>query len=106
MAKFLIKGSYTAEGTKGLIKEGGTGRRAAVQKALESLGGKLDSMYFAYGADDVIVICDIPDPISGLALSLAANAAGAVRISTTPLISVEDVDAACKKTVNYRPAGS
>lgn len=106
MAKFLIQGSYTAEGTKGLMKEGGTGRRDAVQKALEGLGGKLDAMYYMFGADDVVLICDIPDTISGLALSLAVNAAGAVRISTTPLLSVEDVDAACKKAVSYRPAGS
>jgi uncharacterized protein with GYD domain len=106
MAKFLIKGSYTADGAKGLIKEGGTGRKAAVQKALEGLGGKLESIYYTFGADDVIVICEVPDAISALALSLAVNASGAVRISTTPLLSVEDVDAACKKTIGYRPAGS
>jgi uncharacterized protein with GYD domain len=106
MAKFLVRGSYTAEGAKGLIKEGGTGRKAAVQKALESLGGKLDSIYFPFGGDDVVVICDMPDAITGLALSLAVNSSGAVRITTTPLLTVEDVDAACKKAVSYRPAGS
>jgi uncharacterized protein with GYD domain len=106
MAKFMIHGSYTAEGAKGLIKEGGSGRRAAVQKAVEGLGGKMDSIYYTFGADDVIVICDMPDTISGLALSMTVNASGAVRISTTPLLSVEEVDAACKKTVSYRPAGS
>ncbi len=106
VAKYLIQGSYTAEGAKGLIKEGGTGRRAAIEKALEGLGGKLESFYYTYGAHDVNVICDIPDAISGLALSLVVNASGAVRISTTPLLSVEDVDAACKKVVTYRPAGS
>jgi uncharacterized protein with GYD domain len=106
MAKFLITGSYTAEGAKGLMKEGGSGRKAAVQKALEGLGGTLESIYFPFGADDVIVICDMPDTIGACALSLAVNSSGAVRISTTPLLSVEDVDAACKKTINYRPAGS
>ena len=106
MAKFLIQGTYTAEGTKGLIKEGGSGRKAAVQKAVEGLGGKLDSIYYTFGAADVIVICDMPDTLSGLALSLAVNASGAVRISTTPILSVEEVDAACKKTVSYRPAGA
>lgn len=106
MAKFLIQGSYTAEGARGLIKEGGTSRRAAVQKALDGLGGTLDSFYYTYGSQDLVAICDVPDPISGLALSLTVNASGAVRISTTPLLSVEDVDAACKKTVSYRPAGS
>ena len=106
VAKFLIQGSYTAEGAKGLIKEGGTGRRAAIEKSLEGLGGKLESFYFTYGTNDVNVICDIPDAVSGLALSLAVNSSGAVRISTTPLLSVEDVDAACKKAVTYRPAGA
>ena len=106
MAKFLVQGTYTADGAKGLIQEGGTGRRAAVQKAIEGLGGKMDSMYYTFGAADVIVICDMPDTTSGLALSLAVNASGAVRISTTPMVSVEEVDEACKKTVNYRPAGA
>jgi uncharacterized protein with GYD domain len=106
MAKFLIQGTYTAEGAKGLMKEGGTGRKAAVQKAIEGLGGKLDSIYYTLGAADVIVICDMPDTLSGLALSLAVNASGAVRISTTPILSVEEVDTACKKTVSYRPAGA
>lgn len=106
MAKFLIHGSYTAEGAKGLIKEGGTARRAAVQKSLEGLGGRLESFYYSFGTDDVIVICEMPDTISGLALSLTVNASGVVRISTTPLLSVEEVDAACKKAVSYRPAGS
>jgi len=106
MAKFLINGSYTAEGAKGLMKEGGTARKAAVQKALEGLGGKIESIYYTFGASDVIVICDIPDFISALALSMAVNASGAVRISTTPLLSVEEVDAACKKTTGYRAAGA
>ena len=106
MAKFLIQGTYSAEGAKGLIKEGGTGRKAAVQKAIEGLGGKLESFYYTFGAADVIGICDMPDTFSGLAFSLAVNASGAVRISTTPLLSVEEVDAACKKTVSYRPAGA
>ena len=69
MAKFLIQGSYSAEGAKGLIKEGGTGRRAAIEKSLEGLGGKLESFYFTYGTNDVNVICDIPDAVSRLALS-------------------------------------
>jgi uncharacterized protein with GYD domain len=106
MAKFLITGSYTAEGAKGLMKEGGSGRKAVVQKALEGLGGKIESIYYTFGANDVIVICDIPDSVSALALSLAANASGTVRLSSTPLLSVEDVDAACKKTTSYRGAGA
>jgi uncharacterized protein with GYD domain len=106
MAKYLIHGTYTTEGARGLLKEGGTARKAAVQKALDGLGGKVESVYYTLGTDDIIVICDIPDAVSAIALSLVVNASGAVRVSTTPLLSVEDVDAACKKAVQYRPAGA
>jgi uncharacterized protein with GYD domain len=106
MAKFLITGSYTAQGTKGLLTEGGSGRKAAVEKALQGLGGKIEAMYYAYGDTDVVLIVDMPDPVSGLALSLAANASGTVNVKTTPLITVAEVDAACKKSVAYRGAGA
>ncbi len=106
MPKFLIKASYTTEGAKGPIKEGGSARRAAVQKIIEGLGGKVEAFYFAYGEDDAVVIVDLPDAASGLALSLAVNASGAVRVSTTPLITVEEMDAASKKSVAYRAPGA
>jgi uncharacterized protein with GYD domain len=106
MPKFMVKASYSAEGTKGLIKEGGSGRRAAVQKLIESMGGKVEAFYFAYGQDDAIVIVDLPDAAAGLAVSLAANASGALRLSTVPLITVEEMDAASKKSVAYRPPGA
>ena len=106
MAKFMIQGSYTADGAKGLMKEGGSARKAAVQKALEGVGGRLETLYFSFGGHDVVLICEMPDAITGLALSLAVNASGALRITSTPLLSVEDVDAACKKAVSYRPAGA
>ena len=106
MPKYLIKAKYEADGAKGLIKEGGTGRRAAVIKATEALGGKLESFYFAYGEDDAYLIVDMPDPSSGLALSLAVNASGAVRLQTIPLITCEEIDAASQKTVSYRAPGA
>jgi len=106
MAKFLIQGSYTPEGTKGLIKEGGSARKSVVQKAIEGVGGTLDAFYYRFGEDDFVIIGDMPDTISGLALSMAVNATGAVRISTTPLLTVEEVDAACKRSVSYRGPGA
>jgi uncharacterized protein with GYD domain len=106
MAKYLISASYTAEGTKGLLAEGGSGRKKAIETVLRGLGGTLESMYFAYGEADVMLVVDVPDAISGLALSLAANASGTVNVKTTPLVTVEEIDAACKKSVAYRPAGA
>ena len=106
MPKYLVKATYTAEGVKGLLKEGGSKRRAAVQKLIESQGGKVDSFYYTYGDEDALIITDLPDAATGLALSLAVNASGAVRISVVPLITPEDIDAAAKKTVDYKAPGA
>ena len=106
MPKFMIKASYTSEGARGLLKEGGTGRRAAVQKLVEGAGGKVEAFYYAYGDDDAYVIVDVPDATSGLAISLAVNASGAVRLSTIPLITPEEIDAAGKKSISYRAPGA
>jgi uncharacterized protein with GYD domain len=104
--KMLIAGKYTSEGAKGLVKEGGSKRKAAVEKAIKGLGGKLESIYYAYGEADVYAVVDMPDSTSALALSLVINASGAVHVKSIPLITVEEVDAACKKSVDYRPAGA
>ncbi len=106
MPKFLIKASYNPDGVRGLIKDGGSKRRAVVQKLIEGAGGKLEAFYYAYGADDAIIIADLPDATSGVAISLTVNATGAVRLSTTPLITPEEIDAAGKKTVEYKVPGA
>jgi uncharacterized protein with GYD domain len=105
MPKFLIKGSYNAEGAKALAKEGGSRRREAVEKAIASVGGRLEAFYFAIGESDVYSIVDVPDMVSGAALSLAVNASGTSKVSTIVLMTPEEVDAACKKTVSYRALG-
>jgi uncharacterized protein with GYD domain len=106
MPKFLIKASYSPEGARGLMKEGGSARRALVENILKGLGGKVEAFYFAYGEDDAYVITDVPDAASGLAVSLAVNASGAVRLKTIPLITPEEIDAASKKAVAYRAPGA
>jgi len=106
MPKFLVEGAYTAEGLRGLHKDKASGRKQAVIKAVEGLEGKVEAFYFAMGKRDVIVIVDMPDAISGAALSLAASASGLVRIATTALLSVEDVDRALAKKINYRAPGA
>ena len=105
MAKFLITGSYTADGAKALAKEGGSQRKAAVEKMAASLGGRVESFYFAFGDSDIYVIIDVPDTASGAAMSLAVNASGMVKISAVMLMTPEEMDAVCKKTVSYRAPG-
>lgn len=106
MPKFLIKASYNVEGVRGLLKEGGSGRREAVRKLLESVGGTLEAFYYSYGTDDAYVLVDVPTAQAGLALSLAVNASGAVRITTVPLLTPEDMDAAARQAVSYRAPGA
>ena len=105
MGKYLIQGSYTAEGIKGVLKEGGTGRREAVSAALKSLGGKIESMYYAFGDTDVYVIVEAPDNVTAAALAMGVSATGSVAVKTTVLMTVEEIDQASKKTLSYRPAG-
>jgi uncharacterized protein with GYD domain len=105
MGKYLIQGSYTAEGIKGVLKEGGTGRREAVSAALKGLGGKIESMYYAFGDTDVYVIVEAPDNVTAAALAMGVSATGTVGVKTTVLLTVEEIDQAGKKTLSYRPPG-
>lgn len=105
MAKYLISGNYVGDGIKGVMAEGGSKRRDAAAAAMESVGGSLDCLYFAFGKTDVFGICDFPDVASAAAVSLLINSTGAVAISLTPLLTAEDVDAAAAKSPSYRPPG-
>ncbi len=105
MSKYLFHGSYTEEGLKGLLKDGGTKRMEETKKAVESLGGKLEAYYFAFGDNDFYLIADNPENVNAIAGSLIANASGAVKVKTTVLITPEEVDQAVKKTMDWRPPG-
>ncbi len=105
MAKFLAKVNYTNDGLKGLIKEGGTARQAAVEKLMASMGGRLEAFYYAFGDTDLYLIVDGPDNISAAAISLTVNAAGGADVTMVPLLTPADIDAAAKKTPLYTPPG-
>ena len=105
MPNYLIQASYSVDGLKGLLKDGGSKRRQAVDQLVNSMGGKLETFYFAFGSPDVFAIADLPDDATAAAVSLAASATGAVGLRTTVLITPETMDEATKKTVNYRPPG-
>ncbi len=105
MPKYLLKVNYTAEGVRGVMKDGGTKREAAARTLVKSLGGKVETFYFCQGEHDAIVICDFPDSASALAGSMAVNASGVVTASTTQLITPKEVDEAAKKTGKYSAPG-
>ena len=105
MPKYLIRGSYSADGLKGLQKDKASGRRTAVTKAVEGLGGKLEAFYYAFGEDDAILILDLPDNASASAFAFSVSASGLARTKTTPLLTVEETDKALQKRVDYRAPG-
>lgn len=105
MPKYLAQANYSAEGARGLVKEGASGRRTSIEKLIKSMGGSLESMHFAFGDTDVFVILDMPDNVSVCALAAAINMSGMVSVRTTVLMTVEEVDMATKKLPAYRAPG-
>jgi uncharacterized protein with GYD domain len=105
MAKYLLHGNYMGDGLKGLLKEGGSSRRAAMEKALKSLGGTVECFYYALGEDDYFIIADMPDNVSAAALTLTVRASGAGTMKTTVLMAPEEMDEVVRKSPAYRAPG-
>lgn len=105
MAKFMFEARYVGEGLKGLIREGGSSRVAAVEKAAQSMGGKIEAFYYAFGDADVYVVIDLPDNAAAAALALTINASGNIVLKTVVLMTPEELDLAVKKSPNYRAPG-
>jgi uncharacterized protein with GYD domain len=105
MPKYLWRASYSSEGVKGVVKEGGTGRRAKAKHLVEALGGTMEAFYFAFGDADAIIIADLPDEEAATAVALAVNGDSRISLNTTVLITPEEVDEAAKRSVEYSAPG-
>lgn len=105
MPKYLVQASYTAEGLKGLQKEGAAGRVQSAGKVADTLGGKCEAFYWSFGEQDVVAIFDLPDSVNAAALAFAVSASGVIHTKTTLLLTANEADAALKKSVNFRPPG-
>lgn len=105
MAKFLIQASYTADGVKGLQKDKASGRLAAVSQAVQAAGGSVESFHFAFGETDAILILDMPNAVAAAGLATAIAASGLVRLRTTPLLTVAEMDEALGQETDYRGPG-
>jgi uncharacterized protein with GYD domain len=106
MARYLFQGTYSVDGIKGVLKEGGTGRRAAVETAIKSLGGKLEGFFYGFGDTDVYVIVDGLDNVTAAAFSMGVAQTGSLHsVKTTVLMTPEEIDQAGKKAMTYRPPG-
>ncbi len=105
MPKYLVQGTYTEQGLKGLIKDGGSKRREEVERIAKEMGGRLEVFYFAFGSDDFFIILDLPGSVDAAAVALVANASGTVKSRMTVLIAPEEIDQATKKQVSFHPPG-
>ena len=105
MAKYLFQAVYTAKGLEGLLKEGGSKRRQAVEQAVKSLGGTLEAFYYTFGDTDVFGLVDLPDNVSAATFSFLVTAAGGATVKTIVLMTPEEVDQATQKTLDYRAPG-
>jgi len=105
VAKVSVPGFVHARRVAGRHERQGLRRKAAVQSAIKSIGGKLESFYYAFGDDDVVLIADLPDNVSAAAITLTTGSTGLVNIRTTPLLTVDEVDKALEITAKYRPPG-
>lgn len=105
MPKYLLQVNYTLDGVQGVVSKGGSARKAAAQAAAESVGGALDSFYFAFGGTDVFCVADLPDNAAAAALALTVTAAGGAAVETVVLLTPEEIDGATQTGVSYTPPG-
>lgn len=105
MPKYLVQASYTAEGVKGLQKDGAASRVRMGSQVAETLGGKCEGFYWAFGQQDVVALFDLPSTVDAAALAFAVSGSGAIRTTTTPLLTAAEADQALKKSVNFKAPG-
>ena len=109
MPRYLIEVAYTPEFWAWQLKNP-QDRREVIRPVLDSVGAKLESMYYAFGDRDVVAIVDAPDNVSAAAMSLAFSAGGALKSErTTPLMTVEEGLEAMRRGFRafgmYKPMG-
>ena len=105
MPKYLFYGSYSTEGYREMMEEGGSSRIEAAKQALSSVGGSLEAFYFSFGEYDFYIIVDLPDDVITTAITLAGNTSGMFNIHGVSLLTPEELDEAVKLNVDFRPPG-
>jgi uncharacterized protein with GYD domain len=106
MPKYLFISAYTAEGMRGLLEDGGSRRVDAARTTAESVGGRLEAMYYSFGDADVYIVCELPDNEAAAAVSLAVGASGSIRSRTVVLLTPEEIDHATRQAVGFRAPGT
>ena len=106
MPHYMIRASYTVSGIQGVIKGGAASRVSAVEALVGSVGGRVLSAHWAFGDDDFIGICELPDNAAAMAVAATVGASGAASVTTTVLLTAAEVDDAISRRPEYRAPGS
>ena len=107
MPHYLVQAAYSGEAWGSQIRSP-QNRLEAIRPAIEGLGGRIESFYYAFGEFDIVGIAEFPDNVSMAAFSVAASAGGAVKsIRTTPLMTADEGVEMMRKAAGsgYRPPG-
>ena len=105
MPKYMWIGRYTAEGSKGVLAEGGTARKTAIDKLMASVGGTVDSVYFPVSNNGIVIIFNAPDSIAATAIGVTVSASGSASGDIMEILTPTELDQAVKKSPAYRPPG-
>jgi uncharacterized protein with GYD domain len=90
MPHFLHQIAYSREGWQAIVNDP-QDRIEAVRPAVEKLGGRIETAWFAFGDYDVVVITEMPNNLSAAAIAIAFAAGGACKaVQTTPLLSTAE----------------
>ena len=108
MAHYLLQVSYTSDAWATQVKnpQDVMGRARPV---IEGLGGKIDTVYYAFGDYDLVGIMEMPDNVSVAAFAISTASGGSLKnIKTTTLMSFEEAIDAMKKagSSEYTPIGN
>ena len=90
MPKYLALFSYSDSAMAAMI-ENPADREPAVQRVLESVGARLETMYWMFGAHDGMAVVEAPDSLTMAAISAAIRSTGTVHSETHELFSTADV---------------
>jgi uncharacterized protein with GYD domain len=106
MPHYLIQVAYNSDGIAALVREP-QDRIEKVRPAIEGLGGRIESAYYAFGEHDIVLIVEMPDNGKAAAMALAVGAGGACSAyTTTVLLTPEEAAQAMSDAAGsvYQPA--
>ena len=107
MATYLTAFKQTAD-TWAKLAANPVDRRESLGPVIEKMGGKLLGYWYAFGEVDGYALIEAPDDVAVAGLLVKVAASGALSVSTTKLLTVDEALQAFQRAgeVDYRPPGA